>query len=290
MQKQNRRASALASFSTSTTGPTLSNLQVFKGVDPRLSSYPSTLNFYSTPPPYELTLDEFETFSIDRLKVLKAIETAKLRSKREDEVFKCMDAVVSEHMDLSRNTTFTKGKGQVLYDQRRKDHISHFLLRLAFCRSEELRNWFTRLECTLFKYRYLKEEPHDREAFLSLVQLEAKGISLDTMLAEHYPNDKSESEQVQNTHRMRLMNEIRAVYGLDMDAIKTATFYKVPFEQVLELVSKRAVLLRDGWAYVPESERVLLVVNCFKAKLVKGLEDTARALPRMEEDDRYAFF
>jgi DNA primase large subunit len=86
-----------------------------------------------------------------------------------------------------------------------------------------------------------------------------------------------------------LINEVRIVYGLDVEFVKNTTFYKVPFEQVLELVSKRAVLLRDGFAYVPESERVLLVMNAFRSALMKGLEETARALPRMEEDDRYEY-
>jgi DNA primase large subunit len=273
MIKQSRRASTFTTVNVS---------------NPKLSAYPFTLNFYDEPPPYELTLDEFESFSIDRLKVLKAFETAKLRSKKDDEAFKAVESVVSEFLELSRNTV--KGKSNTLYDQRRKDHISHFLLRLAFCRSEELRNWLVRYESLLFKFRYMKEEPADREAFLSSVHLDATPIGFEGMYQEFYPHDHKEPESIRSGHKTRLLNDIKTVYSLDSDMMNVAMFYKVPFEQVVELVSKRACLLRDGWAYVPEFERILLVLNAFKKTLMRGLEETARALPRMEDDDRYVFF
>jgi DNA primase large subunit len=135
----------------------------------------------------------------------------------------------------------------------------------------------------------MKEEPVDREAFLSSVHLDATPIGFEGMYQEFYPNDNNEPVTIQSGHKSRLMNDIKTVYSLDLEMMKGAMFYKVPFEQVVELVSRRACLLRDGWAYVPESERILLVLNAFKKTLMRGLEETARALPRMDDDDRYVF-
>ena len=60
------------------------------------------------------------------------------------------------------------------------------------------------------------------------------------------------------------------------------TFYKVPFENAGDLVTKRSVICIDGDAFVPETEQVVLAVNHFKAHLEKQLNITAKALPRLD--------
>lgn len=79
---------------------------------------------------------------------LKCIETAKIRfPKRGEEYTKLLRSATKENIPLS-----TDGMIEELYDQRRKDHISHFILRLAYCKSEELRRWYLTHECELFRY------------------------------------------------------------------------------------------------------------------------------------------
>lgn len=71
-----------------------------------------------------------------------------------------------------------------------------------------------------------------------------------------------------------------------MKTLDGESFFKVDWERVHDLVEQRRVLLRAGKAYVPVSLQLSLVLAEFNARLDKSLQLTARALPRLDEDDR----
>jgi DNA primase large subunit len=135
-------------------------------------------------------------------------------------------------------------------------------LRLAFCRSEENRAWFAKYETSLFKLRMETEDRSGLMAFLRRSNLLNATISRE--------------------ERHTLLPELKILHQNPEET----QFFKVPFEHVLQLVSRRAVVVRDGFAYVPEHENPVLITNAFREHLIAALEATARALPRMDEDDR----
>lgn len=47
-----------------------------------------------------------------------------------------------------------------------KDQISHYILRMAYCQTEELRRWFLANECKLFKIRYDSSKASSVDQFL----------------------------------------------------------------------------------------------------------------------------
>lgn len=55
-----------------------------------------------------------------------------------------------------------------------------------------------------------------------------------------------------------------------------STFYRVPFEEVCDLVRSRRVYLVKGQAYVPQESLASLVVGIFRSRLSKALAVTAR--------------
>jgi DNA primase large subunit len=72
--------------------------------------------------------------------------------------------------------------------------------------------------------------------------------------------------------------------GIDASRIRQASaqegaksFFKVPFEQVTELVRSRRVFLHKGEAYVPYNQIAPLVVGHFKKELQKALQITAKS-------------
>lgn len=86
---------------------------------------------YDRPPLDDITLDEFERYAIDRLRILSEIEAALVRNRTYDELKMIVKAQGDKYMPLHANTA----SGYRLHEERRKDHIGHFVLRLAFCRS-----------------------------------------------------------------------------------------------------------------------------------------------------------
>ncbi|KAJ1329965.1 hypothetical protein BSLG_009857 [Batrachochytrium salamandrivorans] len=321
MLKQGRSFQAISGNSRtsyngkeSAIGLSGSSLAAVAQADPRLAAlYPFTISMYSAPPQDELTLYEFETYALDRLRVLRAIESSRLRSKGlGDDIaaIKLLEPVIAKHLDMKRNTLIKAVGSSVLYEQRRKDHISHYILRMAYSRTEDLRQWLIKQEVALFKYRLGVEQQVDRDAFIQLSQLDFTAVTFEDMCllrmemaasssksgsgGAHSGNNGSLSKQ---ETVQRLLADLRATYTgphnaamqtqlMDADSARALVFYRVPFEQVCELVGRRSVLLMHGMAYVPEHERSVLVVHAFRDALAAGLLATAKALPRLDEDDR----
>ncbi|KAJ1556433.1 hypothetical protein HK405_007585 [Cladochytrium tenue] len=230
------------------------------------SQYPYTLNAYISPPRNEITVDEFEIWALDRLRVLKAIENSAIRNRSQEETIRHFRTVADKHLPLTTNTHVRAAGEDRLYEERKKDHCSHYILRLAYCRSEENRSWFLRYETALFRLRLEAEAPIDRDSFI-------KSHSLD-----------ADAELVSSSDLRALLPDLRAVHPPEV--IEHGRFYRVPFDKVHTLVSKRAAVLAGGFAIVPESERPVLIVSAFYDRLSQALEATSRSMPRMEEDDR----
>ena len=60
----------------------------------------------------------------------------------------------------------------------------------------------------------------------------------------------------------------------------------MPFTDALDLVRNRRVFLKRGFAYVPHSELVVIILSQFRSDLSRELVITARVLPALEEENR----
>ncbi|KAG0064019.1 hypothetical protein BGZ89_009432 [Linnemannia elongata] len=226
--------------------------------------YPTRLNFYREPPPLEISIEEFEQFALDRMQVLQALLTAQMRNLTPEQLDKAVSEAIRKYMPMSPNSKSSTSHRQLM-EERRKDHISHFILRLAYSRSQELRSWFLRAECALFRYRFEKEMLKDQLEFLEKQNLSWKKVS---------DEDK------------RLLREKLKTSSFKAGNIDEETYFEVDFERVTGLVGRRQVYIQAGKAFVRLSDQVVLVLDEFKERLSHALEVTGRALPRMDEDDR----
>ncbi|KAI5679393.1 hypothetical protein M9H77_10343 [Catharanthus roseus] len=219
-----------------------------------------TLPFYRSAPALEVRLEDFELYAIDRLRVLKGISDGLSRGKKPDEMEKSVNELWKSHMRHPQASEVVN-----------KDIISHFVLRLVYCRTEELRRWFLSMETTLFRYRFLFETPEAQRALMAEFHIPYKIVS-----SGEYENVKDKLVQVARSLGQSLS-------GAD------SVFYKVPFEEVPELVACRRVFIQKGHAYVAMSQVVSLVVTQFRSLLSKALVLTNRkwtSMIREQEKDR----
>lgn len=157
-----------------------------------------------------------------------------------------MKGILEKHLPLQSDSS----RSQKLQDERRKDHYSHFILRLAFSSTEDLRRRFSRLETMLFRLRFKDDDPRERQSFVKSLNLEW--------------------EEVGDEEKVELRDKLMAAGGQKKG--EEQEWFKVDWERVPELVEQRRVLLRQGKAYVPQREQMSLVVAEFTKRLDEALE------------------
>lgn len=196
------------------------------------------------------------------LTVLGEIEACQYRNKSPQEIEEIVNPLLDKYLPLSTKKLSLDNK-ETIHSERQKDHYSHFILRLAFARSSELRARFSRAERALFRIRWASDNSKEREAFTDSLNLAWESVSEDEV--------HTLGPQLAAT---------TAIKG------KAEPFFKVDWEKVVNLVETRRVFLKAGKAYVPTAEQISLVLAEFTSRLDAALEATARALPRLDEDDR----
>lgn len=89
------------------------------------------------------------------MRLLRGIELLRVKNTEGDAFRKAVDGLIEKsRLDCTKE------------DSHRRDLVSHYILRLAYCRSEERRRWFLQQECALFKYRVDSMTPDQFSLFL----------------------------------------------------------------------------------------------------------------------------
>nr|XP_019945217.1 PREDICTED: DNA primase large subunit [Paralichthys olivaceus] len=237
---------------------------------PQTELYGQPLQFYGQPPLENISLLEFETFAVDRLKLLKTIENLGVSYVKLSDDYKKKLHKESKTLNFPYRLEADERKpltGLSEREKRRKDHISHFILRLAYCQTEDLRRWFIQQEVDLFRYRFNELMGKQKLEFLH-----RNNLQYDTSSAEE-----------KKTLKDYLINSSYAVSGI---TVEEQDFYKVPFQDALDLVRTRKVYLKGGYAYIPHQDIVTIVLNDFRTRISKALALTARSLPAVHSDER----
>ncbi|CAL8359799.1 unnamed protein product [Boreogadus saida] len=237
--------------------------------NPKTELYVHFLQFYGHPPLENISLTEFETFAVDRLKLLKTVENLGVSQVKGSEAYKSkLDKEFSNLLFPNKPDVKEEDKvGPNEYERRRKDHISHFILRLAYCQTEDLRRWFIQQEVDLFRHRFNRLSADQKSSFLKHNNLHYEMVGLEER--------KALSDKL-----------IQSSYAVSGPKVEHQDYYKVPFQDALDLVRNRKAYLKAGYVYIPQQDIVITVLNDFRTQLSKALALTARSLPTVLSDER----
>lgn len=238
-----------------------------------VDNYPHDLQMYKVPPVDDISLQEFETLALERLSLLRCLTTATtlkgLRMFSEEWTDFVINDLRNQGLKYYAKLCEKSSCGTLQADleARRKDHIAHFILRLAYCRTEELRRWFISRELELFKMRFMTMKTDAIDAFFKINNLCYTNIS-----------DSEKSE---------LMKYLReSTFYQSTQNIENFKFYKVKFYEVLDLVKARKVFLRGGYAYIPHKDFISVLSAQFRMHLRQTLAIACHHLGEIEQDER----
>lgn len=209
------------------------------------------LTMYTDPPDGDISLEEFERFAVDRLHVLRGIEDLKAQNVKGEELDTGIMRLVAQYIkDETKDATI------------RKDVAGHYILRLAHCRTEELRRTFLSLECELFRARFKNVSAIDQKDFIMENEFPVESLGL------------KEYEDVCDEVKATVLSITHSVAQANM--LTLDSFYKVDFEKVADLVATRRVYVRGGVAYITRDQLGSLVMAPFRSHVSKELAVLSR--------------
>ncbi|XP_011632163.1 DNA primase large subunit-like isoform X2 [Pogonomyrmex barbatus] len=233
--------------------------------------YLHDLQFYQNAPFGTATLDELREISETRLKVLSLVERVHLQkltmsiSQRRAMLVKELQKEKLDEFAKLIDSPGCKSHTDIDIHARRRDHISHFVLRSAVAFNALKKRWFFKQEARLFKWRFSSLDSKGIKQFMSINNLNFTLIS------------ESEKEDIREYLQMS------SPYVSDIDNIQ---FYRVSFVHTTNLIKKRKVFIKEGDAFVPEEEMAFVFVSYFKRILVSSFENAREARANLYDDER----
>jgi len=270
---------------------------------------------YNDPPEFEMTCDELEEFALSRLKVLRKIEDLKTRNMAGEQFKKNLEKAITDHftpsnhllsciqaeyqekkgklgggnsMGIGTNNNNNQLSNKVMrmlkqQAQTKLDIASHFILRLAYCKTEELRRWFVTQECALFKYRFEKVASPTISSSSSTQQ----GILTFLQMNDLHYQEVSEEEKyrikqflvkipVWNSTSSSTKSKGGDIKVPSDSEVDSAIYYKIPFYEASDLIANRSCYVYGGYAYVPLNKIVSIVTAKFRTNLSRSLAIASR--------------
>lgn len=188
-----------------------------------------------------------------------------------------LDASIKSNLTILQSNDGSSKKIDVIASKK-IDVASHFILRAAYCRSEDLRRWFLAQECNLFRHRLES---------LAQKNVGSGGKNDSNVLREFLAHNDFDLDRVTRAEKEKLREKLMSVPGAPNPVeFHNAEYYKVPFVQALELVSRRQCYVERGYAFVPLGRIVSIVAAKFRVALSKSLSLASGVFGQVTHDEK----
>jgi len=180
-------------------------------------------------PNCEVSTREFEELTCSRLKVLHAIDRVAgydTPLAKFSEVLPKLQTQLDEAgllLQAPMLATAAEQFPETKADFCRRDSISHYALRLAFCKTRDSKDWLVKQEQRLFVLRFEQLNAQAKDAFF-----EASGV---VKCRRHNPTAQEEQKLPEKIRMGRLRETTAWVRSSSFDESQSA-FYEMPFGQV----------------------------------------------------------
>jgi len=241
------------------------------------------ISFYTETPDVELSGREFEDLTCDRLKVLHAFDRLCGYETSLTNVPELSGKISPElhNSRLAHPMSVNAQEYQTLKAEFcRRDAISHFALRLAFCKTRDAREWIIRQEQRLFVFRFANLTLDAQESFMIRLGMPCKRFD-----PTQWPGLTLE--------KLQKCTQGAKIWGGPGPApfVMDQVFYEMPFFEIHPmLIAKRQVIIQQGKAFVPSSALKLILAGRFKEQLIVGLDNAFLCLPAVLADPRVGGF
>jgi Eukaryotic-type DNA primase, large subunit len=159
------------------------------------------------------------------------------------------------------------------------DTASHFILRAAYCRTEDLRRWFLTQETFLFKYQLEKIASASSQALASFLQ--ENQLNFDIVSNEE---KKKYADLLLSIPIHQNGSGTKDYKVPSLSDILNTLYFKIPFQEATDLIATRQCLVRNGYAYVPLTKIVTIVTTKFRITLSKSLSQASRIFSTVASD------
>lgn len=208
-------------------------------------------------------IGEFEEIAVERLRLLHIIERASkcgLKANSAD-----WQQFIKENVKTAGLCTYFRFfglfGGNSEKQSNRNDHIAHFILMLAFCKSAELIERFVENEVQLYRLKYACAREGEKANICSKYETMTK---LEKIMIKDELVDCNPSE-------------------IDVDA---TDFYPVPFNYTSDSVAERRVYMHKGIVYLPAFQLSEYLGYVYRKTLKLNVLKMCSCLEAVERDER----